>query len=315
MLVSYASSHIQHIQKALEQMNIKLNRVVRDITGVTGMGIIRAIINGERNPKKLAQLRHPRCKNDAGTIAKSLHGNYRMEHLFSLKQAVELYDFYHQKIDACDRKIERHLATFEDRTDGCPLDKAHKSSRGKNRPSFDARSYLYRMTGVDLTAVDGIDALSALKIISEIGLDMNRWPTNKHFGSWLGLSPGSKITGGKVISSKTKKCANRAAHTLRLAAYSLQRSKSAIGAFLRRKKAQKGPAKAITATAYKIARIIYSMLKNGTEYNDVGQDYYEKRYKDRLIANMKRRAKQFGYELKNIKEQQHVIQTAENLVI
>ena len=182
MLVSYASSYIQHIQKALEQMNIKLNRVVRDITGVTGMEIIRAIINGERNPKKLAQLRDPRCKNDAGTIAKSLYGNYRMEHLFSLKQAVELFDFYHQKIDACDRKIERHLATFEDRTDGCPLEKAHKSSHGKNRPSFDARSYLYRMTGVDLTAVDGIDTLSALKIISEIGLDMNRWPTNKHFG-------------------------------------------------------------------------------------------------------------------------------------
>ena len=312
MLVSYASHHIQHMQKALEQMNIKLNRVVRDITGATGMGIIRAIINGERNPKKLAQLRDPRCKNDAATIAKSLHGNYRMEHLFALKQAVELFDFYRQRINACDREIERHLATFEDRSDGCTLGKTHKSSHGKNRPSFDARSYLYRMTGVDLTAVDGIDTLTVLKIISEIGLDMNRWPTDKHFGSWLGLSPGSKISGGKVISSKTKNCANRAAHTLRLAAYSLQQSKSAIGAFFRRKKAQKGPAKAITATAYKLARIIYNMLKNGTEYKDVGQDYYEKQYRNRLIENMKRRAKQFGYELKNIKEQQHVIQTAES---
>lgn len=312
MLVSYASHHIQHMQKALEQMNIKLNRVVRDITGATGMGIIRAIINGERDPKKLAQLRDPRCKNDAGTIAKSLHGNYRMEHLFALNQAVELFDFYHQKINACDREIERHLATFEDRRDGRDLGKGNKSNQGKNKPLFDARSHLYRMTGVDLTAVDGIDTLTGLKIISEIGLDMTRWPTDKHFGSWLGLSPGSKVSGGKVISSKSKKCANPAAHTLRLAAYSLQRSKSAIGAFFRRKKAQKGPAKAITATAYKLARIIYNMLKNGTEYNDLGQDYYERRYKNRLIENMKRRAKQFGYELKYIKEQQPVMETAQS---
>jgi hypothetical protein len=238
-----------------------------------------------------------------------LYGNYREEHLFSLKQAVELYDFYHQKINDCDRRIELHLATFDDRTDGCHLGTKNKSNRGKNKPHFDARSHLYKITGVDLTAVDGLDSLSALKIISEIGLDMNRWPSDKHFGSWLGLSPGSKISGGKVLSSKTKKCANPAAHTLRLAAYSLQRSKSAIGAFFRRKKAQKGPAKAITATAYKLARIIYNMLKKGTEYKDMGQDYYEQRYKNRLIENMKRQAKQFGYELQNIKEQQVVMQT------
>jgi transposase len=308
MLVSYASHHIQHMQKALEQMNLKLNQVVRDITGVTGMGIIRAIISGERNPDKLAQLRNPRCNNDAATIAKSLHGNYREEHLYALKQAVELYDFYHQKINGCDRQIELHLATFEDRRNDPQLDQKHKSKRRKNKPLFDARSHLHRITGVDLTAVDGIDSLSALKIISEIGFDMSRWPTDKHFGSWLGLCPGSKVSGGKVISSKTKKCANHAAHALRLAAYSLQRSNSAIGAFFRRKKAQKGPAKAITATAYKLARIIYNMLKNGTEYKDVGQDYYEQRYKDRLIENLKKRARQFGYELQNIKEQQIVIQ-------
>lgn len=312
MLVSYCSHHIQHMQKALEQMNIKLNQVVRDITGVTGLGIIRSIINGERDPKKLAQLRHPRCKNDVETIAKALHGNYREEHVFALEQAVELFDFYHQKIHACDDEIERHMATFEDRSDGRQLDKGKKSDRGKNRPLFDTRSYLYRMAGVDLTAVDGINSLTALKIISEIGLDMTRWPNDKHFGSWLGLSPGSKITGGKVLSSKTKKCTNPVAETLRLAAYSLQRSRSAIGAFLRRKKAQKGPAKAITATAYKLARIVYNMLKNGTEYMDMGQDYYEERYKNRLIENMKRRAKQFGYKLEHIKEQQEVMASAEN---
>ena len=310
MLVSYASHHIQHMQKALEQMNIKLNQVVRDITGATGMGIIRAIISGERNPKKLAQLRNPRCKNDAKTIARALHGNYRVEHLFSLKQAVELYDTYHEKIVDCDRKIEQYLSSFEDRSNGRSLGKANKSNRGKNKPSFDARSHLYRITGIDLTAVDGLDTLTVLKIISETGLDMSLWPTEKHFGSWLGISPGSKISGGKVISSKTKKCANRVANALRLAAYSLQRSKSAIGAFFRRMKAKKGPAKAITATAYKLARIIYNMLKNGTEYKDIGQDYYEKQYQNRVIANIKRRAKQFGYELKYIKEQQPVMETA-----
>jgi len=255
LLVSYASQHIQHIQKALEQMNIKLNRVIRDITGTTGMRIIRAILAGERNPKKLAQLRNSRCKNDVKTIAKALHGNWRTEHLFSLQQAVELFDFYQKPVADCDLKIEEHLSTFDDRSNGQPLDKS-RTSTGRNKLSFDARTHLHRITGADLTEVDGLDSLTVLKIISEIGLDMNRWPTVKHFASWLGLSPGSKISGGKVLSARTKKCANRAAHYLRLAAYSLHSSKSAIGAFFRRKKAHLGPAKAITATAHKLPRII-----------------------------------------------------------
>lgn len=309
MLISYASHHIQHIQKALEQMNIKLNRVIRDITGTTGLGIIRAILDGERNPEKLSQLRDPRCKNDDKAIAKALHGNWRQEHLFALQQAVELFDFYQNKIADCDVEIERQLAGFDNRSPGQPLAQYPKTS-GRNKLSFDARSHLYRMTGVDLTRIDGLDALTVLKIISEIGLDMSRWPTEKHFASWLGLSPGSKISGGKVLSAKTKKCASPAAHCLRLAAYSLHKSNSAIGAFFRRKKSQLGPAKAITATAHKIARILYNMLKNGTEYKDIGQDYYEQRYKNRLYENLKRRAKQLGFELSIIKEQQEVIQTA-----
>lgn len=308
LLISYASHHIQHIQKALEQMNIKLNRVIRDITGDTGMKIIRAILAGERNPEKLAQLRNSRCKNDAKTIAKALHGSWRSEHLFALQQAVELFNFYQKQIADCDLKIEQHLSNFEDRSNGEPLDKSRKAT-GRNKLSFDARTHLFQMTGVDLTKIDGLDSLTALKIISEIGLDMNRWPTVKHFASWMGLSPGSKISGGKVLSAKTKKCASRAAHSLRLAAYSLHNSKTAIGAFFRRKKGQLGPAKAITATAHKLARIIYNMLKNGTKYKDVGQDYYEQRYKNRMIANLKRRAKQLGYELNYIKEQQELIQT------
>jgi len=306
LLVSYASHHIQHIQKALEQMNVKLKQVIRDITGTTGMRIIRAILAGERKPEKLAQLRDPRCKNDIKTIAKSLHGNWRPEHLFLLQQSIELFDFYQKQIADCDLKIEQHLANFEDRSNGQSLDKTRKLT-GRNKLTFDARTHLFQMTGVDLTKVPGLDSLTALKIISEIGLDMNRWPTEKHFASWMGISPGSKISGGKILSSKTKKCANRAAHYLRLAAYSLHSSKTAIGAFFRRKKAHLGPAKAITATAHKLARIIYNMLKTGTEYKDMGQEYYEQRYKKRVITNLKRRAKQFGYELKYVKEQQEVM--------
>jgi len=307
LLVSYASHHIQHIQKAMEQMNVKLNQVIRDITGTTGMSIIRAILAGERKPEKLAQLRNSRCKNDAKTIAKALHGNWRSEHLFALQQAVELFDFYQKQIADCDLKIEQHLADFEDRSNGQPLNKSRKAT-GRNKLSFDARTHLFQMTGVDLTNVDGLDSLTVLKVISEIGLDMNRWPTSKHFASWLGLSPGSKISGGKVLSAKTKKCASRAAHYLRLAAYSLHNSKTAIGAFFRRKKAQLGPAKAITATAHKLARIIYNMLQKGTEYKDMGQDYYEQRYKNRVLQNLKRRAKQLGYELNYVKEQQQLVQ-------
>jgi transposase len=309
MLVSDASQYIQRMQKALEQMNIKLNRVIRDITGATGMAIIHAILDGERNAKKLAQLRDSRCKNDVATIAKSLRGNWRQEHLFALEQSVALFNFYQKQIAICDQKIEQCLSTFNVKRAGEPLDKSRRVT-GRNKLTFDAREYLYQMIGVDLTQVDGLDTLTVLKIISEIGLDMSRWPTVKHFASWLGLSPGSKISGGKVLSSRTKKCSNRAAHYLRLAAYSLYRSNSAVGAFFRRKRAQLGPAKAITATAHRLARIIYNMIKNGTAYKDLGQDYYESRYKQRAIDNLKRRAKQFGYQLIIVKEQQAVMQTA-----
>jgi transposase len=303
MLISYSSHHTQHMQKALEQMNIKLNLVISDITGVTGMKIIRAIASGERNPVELARMRNPRCNNSETIIAKALEGNWRSEHIFALQQAIELYDFYKKQIIECESRIQRHLGSFDDRSNGKPLEKPLRKSGGSsNKLNFDARGYLHQMTGVDLTRIEGIEAPTALKIIGEIGIDMSPWPTEKHFASWLGLCPGSKISGGKVLSSKTKPSANRAAHAFRLAAYSLQRSKSAIGAFLRRKKAQLGAPKAITATAHKIARIFYKMLKYGTEYVDLGQQYYEQRYQERVVANLKRKAKQFGFELINIKE-------------
>ena len=307
MLISYGSHHIQHMQKALEQMNVKLGQVISDVTGVTGMNIIRAIIAGERNPAKLAQLRNACCRNDEATIAKALQGNWRSEHVFALQQAVELYDFYKDKIGACELQIQKHLDLFENRSNGTDLEKpSGRSKKSADKINFDARNYLYRITGVDLTRIEGIEAPTALNIIGEVGFDMSPWPTQKHFASWLGLCPGSKISGGKVLSSKTKPTANRAAHAFRLAAYSLQRSNSAIGAFLRRKKAQLGAPKAITATAHKIARIFYNMLKHGKEYVDLGQQYYEQRYQERVLANLKRKAKYLGYNLINIKEHEQL---------
>lgn len=299
MLVEYASHHIQHMQKALTQMNIKLQHVVSDITGKTGMDIIEAIIAGERRPEELAKLRDYRVKSSEATVAKALEGHWRSEHLFELAQAVELYKVYQEKIADCDRQIRTLLDTFEDRSEGIlPPRTENRSRRSQhNAPSFDARRELYRMSGVDLTCIEGIESHTALKLISEIGLDMTKWPTVKHFTSWLGLCPGSNITGGKLKSSKTKPSANRAASALRLAANSLHRSNSALGAFLRRKKAQLGAPAAITATAHKLARLVYSMLKNGTEYTDAGQDYYERQHRQRVIKNLTKRARQLGYKL------------------
>ena len=199
MLVQYASHHIQHMQKALTQMNVKLHHVISDITGKTGMDIIEAIVRGERNPRRLARLRDPRTKADEATIAKSLQGHWREEHIFELTQALELYRFYQDKIAECDREIEAQLERFEDSTDGEPPAPNGKKRNQKNAPRFDVQGQLYRMTGVDLTRIDGVDAYTALKVISEIGADMTKWPSAKHFASWLGLSPNNRITGGRVM--------------------------------------------------------------------------------------------------------------------
>jgi transposase len=301
MLVESAAQHIQHMQKALTQMNLKLQHVISDITGKTGMQILRAIVQGERDAAKLARYRDRRCKNDQATIRKSLQGHYRTEHVFALQQALALYDFYQQKIRECDERIEAHLGSFEDlRSEGSELGPGRK--RSGNEPSFEVRSYLHRMTGVDLTAIDGINALTGLKVISETGLDMTRWKTVKHFTSWLALCPGTHISGGKVLQRKSRASANRAAAAFRLAAHGLHNSHSALGAFLRRKKAHLGPAKAITATAHKLARLFYFMLSYGTEYVDQGQDYYENQYRKRMIRNLNRRARHLGYKIIPINE-------------
>jgi transposase len=298
MLIRGAARHIQHMQKALQQMNVLLHHVVSDITGLPGLRIIRAIVAGERDPQVLAAHRDPRCKSSVEVIAKSLVGNYRQEHLFALEQAVALYDSYQAQLAACDQRIEAYLASLERVTEEAPPPPAKpRPSPKHNQPHFDARTYLYQLCGVDLTRIDGSEAGSALALIAEIGTDMERWPSAKHFASWLGLCPGTKISGGRVLSSKSKPTASRAAGILRMAAASLYRSRSALGAYYRRLAGRLGKPEAVTATAHKLARIIYSMLKQGTSYTDAGQDYYEQQYKQRAVRSLERRAQSLGFAL------------------
>jgi transposase len=295
MLLTDASQHIPHRPKALTQMNLKRPHVVSDVTGETGMASMRAMLAGERDPVRLARLRNYRCYHDEETIAKALQGQWREEHLFALAQAVALDDMDHEKLAACDRQIEAHLETVAERQDHDAVrPKVRPRKRTRHRPRFDVRGTLHRVTGVDLTAREGIDEPTALTSISEIGLDMGRWPTVKHFSSWLGLCPHHRVSGGTVVSRGTKPCANRVATALRLAASCLQRRQSALGAFFRRMKARLGTPKAITATAHKLARLLYTLLKHGTAYVRQSMAAYEQHYRDQVVQSLMRRAKALG---------------------
>lgn len=299
-LVRSAGRYVQHMQKALTQMNLKLQHVLSDITGQTGMRILTAILGGERDPQQLAKLRDKRCKHDAATIALALQGNWREDHLFALRQALDLYRFCHQKLAELDEQIEAHLKTFADKSEGKPLPpRTRRRSPSKNEPTFDARQALYGMTGVDLTRIDGLDSYSVLILLSEIGVDMSPWPTEKHFASWLCLCPGNNKTGGRTQSKsgRTRPGANRAAAVLRVASASLLKADCALGAFARRMRARLGAPKAITATAHKLAKIIYNMLKYGTDYVDRGAQYYDDQYRATIIKNLRRRAEQLGMQL------------------
>lgn len=298
-LIRYRSAHILHMQKALHLMNVQLTNVISDITGQTGMLIIRAIVAGEDDPVRLAQYRDPRCHSSEAKIAKALTGHYQPEHLFALKQALELYDFYNRQIQACDAEIERKYAAFKLVVDleTNPLPPARKRRRSKNEPEFDLRRYLYQIAGVDLTRIDGLESLTVQQIITETGVDMGKWPTVKHFTSWLTLAPHNDISGGKLLKSRTLKSKNRAAQAFRMAAQSVSRSDSALGGFYRRIRAKHGGPKAITATAHKIARILYHMLKHKQEYNDLGKGYYEQKYQERVLKNLKRKASVLGFDL------------------
>jgi transposase len=298
MLTKYRSAHIQHMQKALTVMNLRLTNVLSDITGVTGMKIIRSIVAGERNPQVLASFRHSNCAKSQAEIAKSLEGHYKREHLFALKQALELYDFYDHQVRDCDTELEALYQEFDLPDDpGTPPPSSRKRKRRKNQPHFDLAQSLYRMTGVDLTKVDGLEAMTVQDILSEIGTDMSPWPTSKHFASWLRLSPNNKVTGGKVKQRGTLPSQNRANTALRVAAQSLARSDCALGAFYRRIRARHGGPIAVTATAHKLARIVYTMLKHRQPYHDPGAQYYEEQYRIRTIRNLQRKASKLGMRL------------------
>lgn len=301
LLTRGAGQHTQHVQKALEEMNLKLTEVLSDVTGQTGQRIIDAILDGERDPAILARLRDPKCKRDEATITLALQGNWRAEHLFVLRQAVELYRVYLQKIADLDQQIEAYLATLGEPSDKEPLPPLpqRKRQKGRQEPAFDVRASLYRLARVDLSSIDGIGPYAALQIVSEIGTDMSAWETEKHFCSWLTLCPGVNKTGGrtKSKSGKTRPSANRVARVLRLCGQSLLRADCALGAFARRMRAKLGAPQAITAVAHKLAKIVYGMLKYGKAYVDRGAQYYDEQYRQRLVQQVRRRAEQLGLRL------------------
>ena len=290
------------MQKALTQMNLQLHHVVSDITGVTGMSIIRAIVAGERDPKVLASHRERGCHATVETMCQALVGNYREEHVFALTQALELYDVYQTKVTACDKQIQAILTRLKQNA-APPANKllpTRRRTRQPNAPAFDARAALHAILGVDLTQIDGLGPYLALKLVGECGTNLAAWPSAKHFTSWLALAPHNKISGGKVLSSKTRRTSNRAASLLRLAAGTVGRTDTALGAFYRRLSARVGKAKAITATARKIAVLFYNTLRHGMSYADPGATYYEDRYKQRVLTNLQRRAKSLGFVLQRV---------------
>jgi transposase len=301
MVIRYGSRHIQHMQKALEQMNVKLTEVVSDITGLTGMSIIKAILAGERDPLRLAKLRDDHCRHSEAEIARALYGNWRDEHLFALRQAVDMYEAYQRQLRECDLQVAAHLASFGDKSDGrsLPAKKRRQRRHGSHEPTFDARASLFRMSGVDLTVIEGIEESTALVILGEIGVDMSKWPTVKHFISWLGLCPQRQSSAGKLKGRQSRRRlnTNRAALALRLAAQGCHHAKNAMGAFYRRVQARAGGMKAVTATARKIGERVYRLLKYGADYVRQDMAAYEEAYRLRVLRGLARKAEELGYQL------------------
>lgn len=318
MLIEHRSPHILHMDKALIEMNLRLSNVVSDIVGLTGLSIIKAITSGERDPKKLASLRHERCQNSKEIIEMSLDGHYKEEQVFSLKQALQTYEFYQRQIEECEKKIEQTIRELDDAppplfseskpqngpqsdvlksTETIAKDKKKKRNNSKNAFAFDSNSLILSKVGADVLKIGGLSEQNIWLIISEVGTNLSPWCSEKKFTSWLGLCPNNMVSGGKVLKSRTKRSKQRARQAFMLAAYSLHSSKSALGAYYRRMRARHGPEKAIVATAHKLARHFYAMLKYGTEYVDMGQDYYEKQYRKRVLKNLEKRAEELGFTL------------------
>jgi transposase len=299
-LVAEASSAIQRIQKVLTEMNIQLSNVLTDISGVSGMTIIAAILEGERDPYELAAMVQSGVKASLEDIAKSLEGNWRKELLFVLKQHLELYQIYQQKIGDCDLELRQHLEVLNPKVDLTtqpigPRPKGKKNSR--NAPSFDLRTELYRITGIDWSQINGIDVLTAQTVITEAGADLSAFPNEKQFASWLGLCPTNEQSGGKILNRRTRKVVNRATVAFRNAASTLIRSQSYLGAQYRRLRTRLGAPKAITAMARKLACLFYRLIKHGQQYVDKGVEYYEARYREQQIRSLAKRAQKLGLQV------------------
>jgi transposase len=298
--VQGAATCVQRMQKALTQMNVQLANVISDLSGLTGQAIIRAIVGGERDPRKLAELSDPRVHASREEIAKSLEGNWRPELLFVLQQEVEMYDTYQRRIDECDHRLQKQLASFTDSVPSRPPDAkppGKKARPAKNAPQFDLSSELQRIAGIDLTRIDGIDVMVAQTLLTEVGLDMSKWKTEAHFASWLGLCPDNRISGDKVLSRGTRRVVNRAATALRQAANTLIRSRSYLGAQYRRLRTKLGAPKAITAMAHRLARLVYRMLKYGQQYVDKGTEYYDQRYRRQQLQLLRKKAARLGLQV------------------
>lgn len=299
-LVRYAASHVQHMQKALSLMNLQLHQVISDLTGATGMRILRGLVAGNHDPRSLAEERHPRCRASVEQIEQALTGQYRPEYLFQLRQALELYDPYQAQIEACDREIEALLQQMaaQQPEPAAPLPAPRRRRKPAcNEPSFELRPLLHRIHGADLSQIDGLGPYASLRLLAEIGTDMTRWPTVKHFTAWLCLAPRNQISGGKVLRRGTPTSSSRAALILRIGAMAVGKTDSALGAFYRRLAARIGKAKAITATARKIAERVYAVLATGQPYEDPGAEAYNERQRKRTLRNLRRRAAALGFQL------------------
>jgi len=301
-LVDHRSPHIQHIQKALLQMNIQLSQAVSDITGQTGQAILRAIVGGERDPEKLAALRDRNCKKSEEEIAKALTGTWGGEYLFILKQSLELYDYYTGQIEACDAEIERMYALTRPDWEGGelqPLSTRKRNSHSKNAPpnQEEIRQHLKRISGVDLSVVDGFGVSVAQMVIMECGTDMSKFPSEKHFCSWLGVAPKHEISGAKVLRNRTLKTKNRAGQAFRMAAQSVKRSDCVFGSFYRRLRSRLDKSQATVATAHMIARVVYRMLKYKVEYETIDIEEYEAKYQEQQVKYLKKKAAKLGFQL------------------
>jgi len=302
-LVEHRAPHIQHMQKALLQMNIQLSQAVTDVMGMTGQMIIRAILSGLREPKELASFRDSGCKHSEEEIAKALSGTWREEHLYVLKQSLELYDFYTEKIEACDQEINRQYGMVRPDWAGgelpvVPKKKLHAHSKNAPKEAKEIREHLYRINGVDLSLMDGFGVSLAQTVTMEVGSNVaEKFPTEKKFSRWLGLAPKHDITGGKVLSNRTLKTKNRAGQAFRMAAQSVKKADNPFGALYRRLRSRLGPAQATVATAHAMARVVYKMLKYKEEYNPLSVNEYQKKYEEQQVKYMKKRAAKLGYQL------------------